>query len=60
MKMEISWKALVKGSDMKYSIERVTAALIITPSTTSLKETLLLFIAKSNPSVPKSIGIDAV
>jgi hypothetical protein len=58
--MEINWYASVNGSERKCKIVSAAVTLIITPTTTDLRDMLDRLIANSKPRVPKRIKIDAV
>ena len=50
----------MNGSDKKYKITNVINTFRTTAIITALNDMLILFIAKSKPSVPNRISIDAV
>lgn len=50
----------MNGSDKKYKIINVIDTFRITAIIVAFSDTLILFIAKSKPSVPNKISIDAV
>lgn len=54
------WRTPVKGSDMKYNITNTKNVFSTTAVVTVFTDTLILFIAKSNPSDPNRISKDAV